>query len=185
MESFRILSIAIICLVISCNTNNDEFKVNNDLINIAKSNNDCLDILQTYYSTDSKKIEETKYFETLLSRYIALNENKEYKRFLFLRLEESGEVFESTTFSIGELENSELEIVKYYTEDSKIKTLKKVVKGHTINDLYDFFKNNDAQYSIGKILILDFTSSNSKCSFYNNLSSQDVNKIKQIAFFKS
>ncbi|KZS39460.1 hypothetical protein AWE51_13065 [Aquimarina aggregata] len=184
MGSFRMLTLAIFCFLISCNTNTDKFKIDNDLIDKAKSNNNCLDILETYYNIDSKKIEETKYFETLLSRYIDLNENKKYTRFLFLKLEVVGEVMESLTFSIGEYSNGELEIVKYFAEDDEIKTQKKVLKNQTINNLYNFFEKDSPQYSVGKILILDFSFANSKCGFYNYLSSKDIKKIKELAFFE-
>lgn len=184
MGSFRILLIIFFLIIVSCDTVSNEIEINSDLIGRVKKDSDCLNILQKHYGIDSKRLEKYKYFESLLSKYIAINKDKKYTRFLFLRLEVVGEVIESFTFSIGESQNGKLEVIKYFAEDNEIKTQKKVLKNQTISNLYNFFEKDSSQYSVGKTLILDFTSTNSKCSFYNNLSLQDVEKIKELTFFK-
>ncbi len=185
MGSFRIFIVIYFLITTSCNTVSDEVEINSDLISRVKNDNDCLSILEKHYGINSKRLEKYKYFESLLSKCIATNIDKKYTRFLFLRLEVIGEVIESFTFSISESSNGKLEVVKYLAENNTIKTQKKVLQNHTISDLYDFFEKNGSQYSVGKILILDFTSTSSKCNFYNDISLQDVDKIKELNFFKS
>lgn len=161
------------------------FEVSDKMIETVENNQECLDIFKNGFGIDSIETKKHHYVEALTNRFIKKNKGTKYQSFVLIKLNESGEVPNSTTLTIGKLPNGEDVITKYVSTNNDIKGVSKVITDFDFDKFYQKLGNQASETARlnTSLLVIDFKSNQScSCKLYD-LSLSQGEEIKNLSFF--
>ncbi|MAC64470.1 hypothetical protein [Zunongwangia atlantica] len=171
---------------IACQENDiNTFKLSDRMIKTVENNKECLEIFKNNFGVDYIETKKYHYVEALTRRFIEKNKEDKYQSFVLIKLNENGEIPNSTTLTIGKLPNGKGVITKYVFTNNGLKGVSKVFSDFNFDELYKKLGNQASKTSIHNtnVLLIDFKSNeNCSCKFYN-LSLSKGERIKNFSFF--
>lgn len=176
IRSFRIVFIvAFIMSIYGCNDTrqNARFGIDNSINEVVKNNQKCLEIFEKGYGVDALHIKENPYTESILNRFIQYYKGKQFERLIFLRLDESGEIHNSTLLGLMFITKKKVVVTRYYYEDKKLQTQNKTIINFDMDKFNDFLNKNGSlteRFGYDNMLTIDFRSNTScECRFHGKI----------------
>ncbi len=176
---------AFLCILISCkNTRTQElFRIDYSVNKIIRNNQKCLKIFNKVFGVDSIHIKNNPYVESVINRFIEYNNDEKYERLIFLRLDEEGEVYNSTLLGI-QIKNKKAIVTKYNYEDKQPKFVSKEINNFDPDNFLNSFAKEELKRNRNhNLLIIDFKSNTScDCKFLGKFDF-NINDLKDLSFF--
>lgn len=168
-------------LILSCDKTKT-FELDRSIVSIIENNISCVKLLSEGFGINEVTSKKVGFFETLLDKIIDENKGVKYHRLVILKIYEEGEVMNTSRITFGVLENGE----GFLNEYSSHKVESKKIMSMDLDLLYRKIGEPQNKIVSGRtrVLIIDIKNNdNFECKLYDNLSAENINKIKNLTIF--